>query len=53
MGPDEVPAFDGVEGGEEEKCALVIDGLPGLKYWTRNVSRHRNSFSLPTSTDKF
>lgn len=53
MGRDEVPAFDGVEGGEEEQCALVIDGLPGLKYWTRNVSRHRNSFSLPTSTDKF
>ena len=53
MGPDEVPAFDGTEGGEEEQCALVIDGLPGLKYWTRNVSRHRNSFSLPTSTDKF
>jgi type III restriction enzyme len=53
MGPDEVPAFDGAEGGEEEQCALVIDGLPGLKYWTRNVARHRNSFSLPTSTDKF
>lgn len=53
MGPDEVPAFDNVAGGEEEQCALVIDGLPGLKYWTRNVSRHRNSFSLATSTDKF
>ena len=53
MGPDEVPAFDGTEGGEEEQCALVIDGLPGLNYWSRNVSRHRNSFSLPTSTDKF
>ena len=53
MGPDEVPAFDGTEGGEEEQCALVIDGLPGLKYWTRNVSRHRYSFSLPTSTDRF
>ncbi|TCK99477.1 type III restriction enzyme [Shimia isoporae] len=53
MGRDEVPAFDGKEGGEEEQCALVIDGLPGLKHWTRNVSRHRNSFTLPTSTDKF
>ena len=53
MGPDEVPAFDGNEGGEEEQCALVIDGLPSLNYWSRNVSRHRNSFSLPTSTDKF
>ncbi|WGR61353.1 restriction endonuclease subunit R [Paracoccus ferrooxidans] len=53
MGPDEVPAFDGKDGGEEEQCALVIDSLPGLRYWTRNVMRHRNSFSLPTSTDKF
>ena len=49
LGPDEVPAFDGKEGGEEEQCALVIDGLPSLNYWSRNVSRHRNSFSLPTS----
>ena len=53
MGPDEIPAFDNVAGGEEEQCALVIDGIPGLKYWTRNVSRHRNSFWLSTSTDKF
>jgi type III restriction enzyme len=53
MGPDEVPAFDGKDGGEEVKCALALDVLPGLKYWTRNVSRHPNSFSLPTSTDKF
>jgi len=53
MGPDEVPAFDSKDGGEEHKCALALDALPGLKYWTRNVARHRNSFSLPTSTDKF
>lgn len=53
MGPDEVPTFDGKDGGEEVKCALALDSLSGLKYWTRNVSRHANSFSLPTSTDKF
>lgn len=53
MGPDEVPSFDSKDGGEEHKCALALDALPGLKYWTRNVARHRNSFSLPTSTDKF
>jgi type III restriction enzyme len=53
MGPDEVPTFDSKDGGEEVKCALALDALPGLKYWTRNVSRHSNSFSLPTSTDKF
>ena len=32
MGPDHVPAFDGVEGGEKEKRAMVIDNLPDLKY---------------------
>lgn len=53
MGQDEVPAFDSKDGGEEHMCALVLDSLPGLKYWTRNVARHRNSFFLPTSTDKF
>ncbi|RWU09214.1 restriction endonuclease subunit R [Pseudidiomarina gelatinasegens] len=53
MGPDEVPSFDSKDGGEEHMCALALDALPGLKYWTRNVARHRNSFSLPTSTDKF
>ncbi len=53
LGPDEVPAFDGRDDGEEVKCAMVIDGLPGLKHWTRNVSRHRNSFHLPTATDRF
>ncbi len=53
MGPDHVPAFDGVAGGEEEQCAMAIDSFPDLKYWTRNVARHHNSFSLPTSTDKF
>lgn len=38
---------------EEAECAQVIDGLPEVKYWVRNVERHLNSFSLPTSTDKF
>lgn len=38
---------------EDVKCALALDALPELKYWTPNVSRHPNSFSLPTSTDKF
>lgn len=53
MGPDHVPAFDGVPGGEEEQCARMIDSFPGVKYWTRNVARHSNSFSLPTATDNF
>ena len=53
LGPDHVPAFDGVENGEECQCAQVIDSLPDLTYWIRNVARHSNSFWLPTATDKF
>ncbi|MBC6437707.1 MAG: DEAD/DEAH box helicase family protein [Rhodobacteraceae bacterium] len=53
MGRTEVPFFDGTEDGEEAQCAFVIDGLPNLDYWVRNVARHRNSFWLPTPTDKF
>lgn len=53
LGPDHVPAFDGVENGQEFQCAEAIDSLPGLKFWIRNVARHPNSFWLPTATDKF
>ena len=53
LGPDQVPAFDGKPGGEEEQCAQVIDSLPGLKYWIRNVARDPASFWLPTATGKF
>lgn len=53
LGAENLPAFDGVEDGEEFQCAQTIDSLPGLKYWVRNVSRHPNSFWLPTATDKF
>lgn len=54
MGPDAVPVFDSKKvNGEEEQCAFMIDSHPRVKYWTRNVSRHPNSFALPTSTDKF
>ena len=53
LGPDQVPAFDGTEDGEEFQCAQAVDSLPGLKFWIRNVARHPNSFWLPTATDKF
>lgn len=53
LGPTRVPAFDGLDGGEEIICAFALDGLPGLDFWLRNVSRHRHSFFLSTSTDKF
>lgn len=53
LGPDHVPAFDGKAGGEEETCAGVIDSIGEIKYWIRNVSQHRDSFWLPTATDRF
>ena len=46
-------AFDGAVDGEETQCAQVIDRLPDVKYWIRNVARHPESFWLPTSTGKF
>lgn len=40
--------------GEEFLCAQLIDNLPQLKYWIRNLSRRPyTSFWLPTSTDRF
>ena len=50
---DRVPAFDGVEDGEEFRCAQAIDSLPGLRYWIRNVARDSASFWLPTATGRF
>jgi type III restriction enzyme len=38
--------------GEEFDCAQVLDTLPQVKYWVRNIERTDNSFGLPTSTDK-
>lgn len=53
LGPKNVPAFDGADDGEEFRCAQVIDSLPNVKYWIRNVSKHGASFWLPTSGGKF
>ena len=53
LGPHAVPAFDGADDGEEIQCAQTLDGLPQVKFWVRNVSRHPASFWLPTATDKF
>ena len=53
LGSHAVPAFDGADDGEEIQCARTIDILPEVKFWVRNVARHRASFWLPTATDKF
>lgn len=40
--------------GEEFDCAQMIDNLPPVTYWIRNLSgRSQTSFWLPTSTDRF
>jgi type III restriction enzyme len=38
---------------EEFKCAQFLDGLPEVKYWTRNIAKRTSSFRLQTSTDWF
>ncbi len=53
LGSHAVPAFDGADDGEEIQCAQTLDSLPQVKFWIRNVARHRDSFWLPTATDKF
>ena len=53
LGADNVPAFDGADDGEEVRCAQVLDSLPQVKYWIRNVASHPASFWLPTVNGKF
>jgi type III restriction enzyme len=39
---------------EEAPCAVVIDTLPQVRYWVRNLERRPDcAFWLQTSTDKF
>lgn len=41
-------------GGEEFGCAQVLEQLPEIKYWVRNVAKQPDhAFWLPTSTDRF
>jgi type III restriction enzyme len=53
LGIDGLPAFDGVDGGEEFQCAQAIDSLSEIKFWLRNVARDPESFWLPTAAGKF
>ena len=40
--------------GEEFECARLIDTLPQVTHWIRNLAtRPQTSFWLPTSTDRF
>ena len=39
--------------GEEIQCAQLMDSLPQVWYWVRNLVRSESSFWLATSTDRF
>lgn len=52
-GWDQVAAFDGADDGEELNCAKMLDSLPEVKHWIRNVPKHPSAFYLPTASGKF
>lgn len=52
-GWDQVAAFDGADDGEELNCAKLLDSLPEVKHWIRNVPKHPAAFWLPTASGKF
>lgn len=52
-GWDQVAAFDGADDGEELNCAKMLDSLPEVKHWIRNVPKHPSAFFLPTASGKF
>jgi len=39
--------------GEEFQCTCLLDSLPEVQYWIRNLVKRETSFWLPTSTDRF
>ena len=50
-----MPAFSGKEGdgGEEFQCAQMLDSLPEVEFWVRNVAQHQNAFRLPLASGSF
>jgi type III restriction enzyme len=50
---DYVPGFDGNDEGEEFKCAQMLDSLPEVEYWVRNVDRQPGAFKLPLAHGYF
>lgn len=43
----------GFDSGEEFECAQLIDSLPQIWHWVRNVPRSPSSFWFQTSSDRF
>lgn len=38
---------------EEVECARIIDNLPEVEYWVRNIEKHSYSFFLPMANGNF
>ena len=38
---------------EEVECARIIDNLPEVEYWVRNIEKHSYSFYLPMANANF
>lgn len=38
---------------EEVECARIIDNLPEIEYWVRNIEKHSYSFFLPMANSNF
>lgn len=46
----DVAAFDS---GEEENCAWVLDNLPQVEYWVRNIANDDRSYRFPKAGGDF
>jgi type III restriction enzyme len=53
LGRNNIPLLSGKPNGEEMQCAMMLDGLPQVEYWVRNVARHPDAFRLPLATANF
>lgn len=38
---------------EEVECARILDAMPEVKYWVRNIEKHAYSFYLPMANSNF
>ena len=38
---------------EEVECARILDTMPEVKYWVRNIEKHAYSFHLPMANSNF
>ena len=46
----DVAAFDS---GEEEECAWILDNLPQVEHWVRNIANDERSYRFPKAGGDF